>query len=504
MTTTRIACLALAILLVGAGLHAGTARAEPACVGPCATPVACAPPVCDGYTCECPKPAKAKCPPKYKTLTFDENWKPCLCVPVCNRPDWTDRSKARGLNRCKTIWASVGAQVRVRYEGWGNQRFGAAGDAADDSWGLLRVRAYADLHLGSIFRVYVEGIYADQYTRELGPRAIDRNRGDFLNGFLEAGGNLGGWDSLIRLGRTELLEGKQRLISPLDWANTRRTFDGAMARVKKGKHKLDLFAVQPVRVLPEEDDNWFQDELANIFWGAYYTNKPLTCFAWDLYVLGLSRDDAVYQGVTDPEDRYTVGGRVYGKLGGTRFDYDAELAGQFGTFGNADIVAGMVSVDFGWNPRWGCWDHRFALGFDYATGDGDDSNLGTFNQLYPLGHAYLGFMDYIGRQNNVAGRISWFGHPTDSLTLRADFHAFWRASEDDAVYHAGGGVLRAPVAGEDDLYVGSEIDLSVVYKIDRHWKVTGGYCHFWSGDFIEATGPSEDTNFFWVDAQVTF
>ena len=104
----------------------------------------------------------------------------------------------------------------------------------------------------------------------------------------------------------------------------------------------------------------------------------------------------------------------------------------------------------------------------------------------------------------MSGRVSWFGHPTDSLTLRADVHGFWRASEDDAVYHAGGGVLRGPVAGEDDLYVGSELDLSFVYKIDRHWKVTGGYCHFWSGDFIEATGPSEDTDFFWLDAQVTF
>ena len=41
-------------------------------------------------------------------------------------------------------------------------------------------------------------------------------------------------------------------------------------------------------------------------------------------------------------------------------------------------------------------------------------------------------------------------------------------------------------------------------SLDRHWKVTGGYCHFWAGDFIEATGPSDDVYFFWLDAEVTF
>ena len=144
------------------------------------------------------------------------------------------------------------------------------------------------------------------------------------------------------------------------------------------------------------------------------------------------------------------------------------------------------------------------LGFDYASGGGADGDLNTFNQLFPLGHAYLGFIDLLARQNIVAGRLSWFATPLDKLTLRADVHGFWRASEDDAVYNVAGGVLRAPDPAIDDLYIGTELDLSFVYKMDRHWKFTGGWCRFWAGDFIEATGPSKDVTFFWVDAQVTF
>jgi hypothetical protein len=321
---------------------------------------------------------------------------------------------------------------------------------------------------------------------------------------VQANGTICDWNLMGRFGRQELQEGVQRLISPLDWSNTRRTFDGAFARIQKGRHKLDLFGVRPVKSTPTGLDEWFEDELANLFWGAYYTNTPLTCFAWDLYVLGLHRDEGKYLGGMHEEDRYTVGVRIFGKLPRTRFDYDFEAASQFGSYGDSDIWANMVSVDFGWRPCFPCLDPRFAIGFDYASGDEDDADLGTFNHLYPLGHAYLGYMDLIGRQNVVSGRLSAFIHPTKKLTIRADAHGFWRASDTDAVYNAGGGVLRAPVAGVNDKHVGYELDLSFVLNIDRHWKVTGGYCHFFPGAFIDNSGPNADIDFFWLDTQFTF
>ena len=53
------------------------------------------------------------------------------------------------------------------------------------------------------------------------------DRGDILNLFVDV--NLLEWDNhpvVARVGRQELLLGSQRLISTLDWANTRRTFEG--------------------------------------------------------------------------------------------------------------------------------------------------------------------------------------------------------------------------------------------------------------------------------------
>ena len=499
--------LALAgIVVVAGGAWAAPEGGAAPAAAPCppCTPKAGHEKDCTCYTCACRKPGEAKCPPKYENLRFEENWKPCLCVPACDRPDWSDRHKANSLDRCNSIWVDTGGQVRVRYEGWINQAFGAAGAAADDAWGLLRLRAHADVHVGTWGRVFVEGIYADQWERELGARPIDRNRGDFLNCFGEVHGNVAGAQGLLRFGRMELQEGKQRLISPLDWSNTRRTFDGVFGRYQRGHQRLDAFATKPVKVLPTELDDWFGDSIADAFWGLYYTNRIWTCRTWELYVLGLHRETAKYGAVTGDEDRYTVGGRIGGEIPKTAFDYDIEVALQFGTFGGEDILAGMVSMVFGWKPCWTCWDERIAIGLDYASGDDSGDAFGTFNQLYPLGHAYLGYMDLIGRQNVVSGHLLLETKPLDKLTLAAAYFGFWRASDTDAVYNAAGGVLRGAAAGNDELFVGSELDLYGVWTIDRHWKVTGGYCHFFPGDFIDTTGPSGQVDFFWLDAQFTF
>ncbi len=51
------------------------------------------------------------------------------------------------------------------------------------------------------------------------------------------------------LERQELQYGRQRLVSPLDWANSRRTFDVARASVRHGSWNIDGFwgMLVPVR-----------------------------------------------------------------------------------------------------------------------------------------------------------------------------------------------------------------------------------------------------------------
>jgi len=93
----------------------------------------------------------------------------------------------------------------------------------DNDFSLARLRLYANYEINDRFRFFAEGIFAEVAANdEYIPRGIDRNRGDFLNLFLDVKlPNL--FDTNVRVGRQELSFGDQRLISPLDWANVRRT-----------------------------------------------------------------------------------------------------------------------------------------------------------------------------------------------------------------------------------------------------------------------------------------
>ena len=52
--------------------------------------------------------------------------------------------------------------------------------------------------------------------------------------------------------------------------------------------------------------------------------------------------------------------------------------------------------------------------------------------------------------------------------------------------------------------IGSELDLLLNWQIDRHAAAYFGYSHFFAGDFIEQTGPSDDIDFLYAAFTYTF
>ena len=147
---------------------------------------------------------------------------------------------------------------------------------------------------------------------------------------------------------------------------------------------------------------------------------------------------------------------------------------------------------------------RLYLGLDFASGDNKaGGDVQTFSQLFPLGHAYLGFIDVIGRQNNVAFSTGISLKPTEKVVCRVDGFYFLRASDEDVVYNPGSGVVRTTgTSGSRD--VGAEIDFTVKYIFNRHFVGAVGYSHFFPGEFIEETGPARDIDFYYLMSTFTF
>lgn len=444
--------------------------------------------------------------PKYVFLRQNEDWSVLTDVDRSETGDPFDVMKYVPLRKDAGWWASFGGHLRLRGEGWNNFNFGAPPAAKhDDSFLLTRLLLHTDFHFGRDFRVFAEGKSALAYDRDLagGERPIDEDPLDLQQLFADISAQL---DSKTRLtfrpGRMMLQFGKQRLVSPLPWANALRTWDGLQAFLDHGSWKLTGFWTQFV---PVDQHDFNEPNDANAFYGAYATHAAKGGTpGFDFYWLGLHNDVASFNGVSGEEDRQTFGSRIFGNIGQSQFDYDAEGAFQLGDLGEADIAAGMFGAQLGHRFADAPWRPRPFVGLDYASGDGGTGgDAGTFNQLFPLGHLYLGYIDAIGRQNIRSVSIGVEANPTERLTLELSNYAFWLDDSDDALYDAGGNVLR-PGGSFQSSDVGFEVDLLANYSFDRHLQGQLGYSHFFAGEALEESGPSDDVDFVYLGLQLTF
>jgi len=455
-------------------------------------------------------------PPAFTNLRYDENWS---TYDPENGGTWFAPIKHAPLS--EKVWASFGGDASLRWE-----HFEGAGfdDANEDSYLLYRTFLHTDLHLGTHWRLFVQGRFSGVDERDLpgGNReALDYDKGDLWNTFIEAKYPLGNVTATLRAGRIELQYGKQRLVSPLDWSNNRRIFEGAVLQLAgdEGRWKLDAFVTRPVNI-DGDRFTWNESDKDRAFAGLYYTQKlgAEGAHAIDAYLFYQQRESPVIA----QEDLYTLGVRAFGPVI-AGLTYDIEAAWQFGErvmdnryFDESlDIGAWFASAELKYTfaEIWG--KPYLLLGLDYASGDGDpaDGQVETFNQLYPLGHAYFGFIDTVARQNVKAVRFSGgISLVPQKLTAAIDYHFFHRAAETDALYNAGGALARGPlyttpgdrIVTSQYNAIGRELDVTLQYTVNRHVVVTAGYSRFFTGDFLKETGASDDTDFVYTQVETTF
>jgi hypothetical protein len=439
-------------------------------------------------------------------VRFDEDWSVLRGVDLSTTDDFWDRLKFIPLTTDGSVWLTIGGQARERGEYFRHFLFGASAPEDTDAYLASRFRLSADLHVTPYFRMFAEGKSAFVLDRDLqgGRTTSFVNELDLLNGFADIMIPLGEQANVtLRGGRQELIFGAQRLVGVSDFTNAfPRTFDGGRGIIRIGDWTISPFWAKLVVV----DKYKFDKSTSDTKLFGIYSTGPLPFVPVNLDAYWLSADNAgvTINATSGRERRQTIGARTWGKIGQTHLDFEIEGAGQFGTVGRGDVAAGMFTAVIGYTLPVPGLAARVYAEFDYASGDGKPGGrVGTFNQLQPSAHSFLGYMDLIGRQNIVNSLVGVTVSPVRDLTLSLQQYFFWRASERDALYNKQGGVLR-PGTGTTARYVGAEMDLLATYDFTRHLQGYAGYSRFCTGEFIRKTGPSRDSDFFYTAIQYTF
>jgi hypothetical protein len=258
------------------------------------------------------------------------------------------------------------------------------------------------------------------------------------------------------------------------------------------KWDVDLFWVRPVVADPHRFDS--NNNHLN-FSGLWVTYKPCKGTAIEAYVLNLN--DTVSNKTRG--DTTTFGGRFSGDVE-KRLLFDFEGMTQTGDSGGRTVNAQAATGGLGWHfadlpGNLSVWAY-----YDFASGNSDPAGTvhQTFNQLFPAGHTYFGYLDLVGRQNIHDLNFQVAANPQPWLTLLMQYHVFRLAAAKDALYSSSGSVLRDDPTGKAGTDVGNEIDLLANFHITPQLDLTVGYSELFAGDFIRQTGPGQNPRLFYL------
>ncbi len=404
-------------------------------------------------------------------------------------------------------------QERFRFEARNNNfDFNSGVDSlTDDSWLLNRFRIGVAIKPVDWLKIYAQG----QDSRE--------SEGDDQFDLRQAYLQLGPKSVNATIGRQTLVYGDERLVGISEWNNFTRTFDAAKLHYEQGKFSVDVFASTVVYIIRDEFDysdlfNGAETHRDQIFSGIYGSTTAVDPLTIDLYVLILDERNptVIVPGITYPgtslstpgtrTDFATIGTRLKAdpkKLNG--WEYEGEFAFQTGQVSDLNLTAFAAHIGGGYNFK--CpWTPRLFAEYNFASGDHNstDGDIETFQNLFPTNHPKYGFMDLFSWQNLHNPELSLRVKPIKPLTLELDGHAFWLADTNDAWYRANGTTRVRPITPSASNYVGAEIDLLATYQPAKFLTFVAGYSHFFAGDYLADTGPSDDADFGYVQAIISF
>ena len=401
---------------------------------------------------------------------------------------------------------TLGAQLRLRTESRRNFKFDDARPGNDEDFLLSRLRfgltwAPSDT---------VTGVVEFQDARIHGETAISETRApnifadqlDIHQAYLAIRAPADARVPVaVRAGRIKLSYGAQRLVSPLEWVNTARVFDGVTVTVGGGDRTLDAFASRLVPVTPAgfndhgpTPSRMFNSQLHGVYVADDGLLPGANLEAYWLLRRAVRAGDAVH----------TAGARIDAVYGPWRID--GEAARQTGRYGGDPHRALMVHAGGSFTaPLPG--RPRIGAAFNAGSGDGDpgDGVHGTFDNLYPLNHVYYGDMDLFALQNLCNVELSVETALPGGASLRVAWQDFTLAAPGaDAWYNAGAGIVHRAAGTDVSAHVGNEIDVTVRATVGPV-GLEAGYGRFFGGAYLrDADFALRSADFFYLQTVVGF
>lgn len=427
-------------------------------------------------------------------------------------------------------WLDISVEQRTRYETMSGSF--KANSKGGNQQIPLQTTLWLQAHLGS-FRVATEFMDSRALNSDSGSGVNNgmADPADFLQGYAAwADQNVlySGLGAEVIAGRQTLNFGSRRLLARNAFRNAPNRFTGVRLRLLDyGNWQFNGFVTTPVNRLP--------DTSTAILNGQQVFDRENT-HTWfsggflDLYNLGLGINSEIYlynldegssaNAPTRHRRYFTPGARFYIKPAKAKFDFQVETMGQFGTVQattspgsrNLSHTAWSQHVDAGYTFAMP-WTPRFALVYDYASGDKNpyDNKDQRFDPLYGVSvgdFGATGIYSAFSRSNiNTPGYKIKFS-PRSDVQVTLSHRVFWLASATDCW---GGGTCKSnnlqDKTGRSGNNIGQQLGLTARWDFNSSLNFESGWIYLFKGSFAKnapgAPAPV-DVDYFYVQSMLRF
>ena len=294
----------------------------------------------------------------------------------------------------------------------------------------------------------------------------------------------------FRLGRQVLSYDNQRILGEVNWAQQGQSHDAALLSwIPKKNQRFDLGVAYNAPKESLVEVPYLVNSYQNFQFAWYHFDLNKVRFSF------LAMNTGYEGGAENREIEYIQTFGAFHKFNSGKYFGDVAVYGQTGEKLNRDLNAwyGGGNLNYSLDSNW-----IAGAGAEYFSGTDMNQRNGeikSFTPLFGTNHGFNGTMDYFyaGNHQNTVGLLDIFGklsYSTSKFELSVVPHAF---------------SATAQVVDENDVnmdsYLGTEIDLSGLFKIRKDVSLSFGYSQMFGTNSLEIlkTGNAEKTqNWGWL------
>ncbi|WP_103866482.1 alginate export family protein [Aquimarina sp. I32.4] len=290
----------------------------------------------------------------------------------------------------------------------------------------------------------------------------------------------------VKVGRQVISYDDQRIFGGLDWAMQGRFHDAAIIKYKKEGLMADIGGA----FSQENQSNEGNDFSIQGFFTYKSMQYGYLKKSWEnssASLLFLNTGFQKYTGTNNDEPD----GVFYRQTAGSYFTFPIKkikLSGNaYYQFGKADAVTDLSAYQLSLEGTYKSEKVLYGLGVEVLSGTdqaGDDKNK-SFFPLYGTNHKFNGFMDYF-----------YVGNHTNNVGLN-DFYAkmiFTTGKKSNLLLKGHYFMANADLLGDEDKYLGTEIDVVFNQKLMKNVKLNIGYSHMFASESMGILKGRPDDN----------